>query len=397
MITTYVCGDDGVRFDKLPFITGVRNDVTLPEGLAEYLPFRLGFDPQLGIISQEPSPGVDQQLDIAYRSGSMLSTPLGRGNVNPPLVEEILGLIETVTGGSRGKAFFEPGCGLGYLLRQLIDRGAANVLGCEPGEQATGGTEEFGVPIQRDVFRPEEYATKFDCVYHYGVLEHVADPSAFLAGNAACLRPGGMVLAMVPGCDEDLELGNISMLAHEHKSYFTDDSLVGLFRRLGFEDVGARRLAFSRGILAVWGRTPASGTRPALPPDEVASGRERARLAQFARRLGDALTALQARADALERRGGSLGLYGAPTLVSGLLSFAGTLRCFDGDAAKHGLRFSGFPGVIEAPQRLVDEPVDELWVLPIYHDAAIRGFLERLLPADRRPHIVSMLGFLRAA
>lgn len=381
---------NGLHFKSFPFITGVYPLSHPPEGMPTYLPLEITFDTPSGIIHQKISSSTIQILNQAYRIGSMLSTPLGFGNINAPLFQEILDLLHEVNRGISGRSFLEPGCGPGHLLLQLHKKGATKVIGCEPGQQGQALAKEYGVYIHQDIFRSEDFSTDFDCVFHYGVLEHVLEPEAFLKDNAKCLRTNGVLLAIVPGCEEDLEMGNISMLAHEHLSYFTEASLIELFKKTGLEKVGSRRLNFSHGILAVWGFKPASSQSARSLPSEAFLQMEMRRFEHFGKKLNNVINCLQNRASILNQDNRSLGLYGVPSPLAGLINFGKRLRCFDGDNTKFGFTFSGFQGSIEDPLNLIKNPVEELWILPIYHDSAIRNFLAKLLPSGHKVEIFSL-------
>lgn len=382
-------------FPRFPFITGYYPPPKKTD-IPEFLPFQVGFCQERGLIVQKISVEVDSALKTAYERGSLLSTPIGEGNINRPLFEEILDLIASACGGISGKSFFEPGCGKGGLLKALRDRGARHVEGCEPGPQGQLGKAAYGIDIHNEFFAFSNYRHGFNSVYHYGVLEHIREPESFLRQNLEILAPGGLLLAAVPGCKVDLELGNFMALAHEHYSYFTAASLVGLMRKAGLQNVEVREFKFSRGILCAWG-TKASGVHPRQAPSHSKEPyrKEQDLLEVFTAASRRNLSALQARVDALEREKKTIGFYGAPRALAGLLEFRSPPRNFDGDTSKHGCYFSGSPNPIEPPENLIKDPVDDLWVLPIHHDRAIRDYLNRDVLPSSHTSIYSLLDMMQ--
>ena len=382
-------------FPKFPFITGYypsRNQADIPE----FLPFYLGFCVEQGLVFQKASAEVDKALKAVYERGSLLSTPIGEGNINRPLFEEIIEFIAVACGGISGKSFFEPGCGKGGLLKALRNRGAKRVEGCEPGPQGQLGKVAHGVEIHNEFFAFPNYSHDFNCVYHYGVLEHIKEPESFLRQNLEILSPGGLLFASVPGCKMDFELGNFMALAHEHYSYFTADSLIHLMRKAGLQNVEVREFKFSRGILCAWGNK-ASGDHPRQDPSTPKEHcrKEQDLLEVFVATSKRNLSALQARVDAREREKKTIGFYGAPRALAGLLEFKFPPRHFDGDTLKNGCYFSGSPNPIEPPENLIKDPVDELWVLPIYHDRAIRDYLKRKVLPYSHISIYSLLDMMQ--
>ncbi|MBN2121157.1 MAG: methyltransferase domain-containing protein [Candidatus Omnitrophica bacterium] len=386
--------EDFLFFEEFPFITGVRAAKDLPEEIKACLPFRLRFNLKKGLIVQDSSPEVDAQLKLIYQKGSMISTPLGSGSLNLALADEIIRFIDISCGGLEGKAFMEPGCGTGFLLKRIFDKGAKKVVGCEPGPQGQPISNEYGFVIHRGFLDTLVFDELFDCVYHYGVLEHIKEPEKFLRQSMDMLGPSGVLFAAVPECRQDMELGNFMILAHQHYNYFTERSLKRLFIQVGLQEVEVRRFEYSKGIICAWGRKPLVSARNRLAISEDSLRQEQELLRLFIQKTKKYLSLFQARVQRLEEEGKSIGFYGAPRPLVGLLRFKRSPRNFDGDPYKHGCYFSGSSSPVEPPRKLIAEPVDELWILPIHHDKAIRDYLlkESLLSESS---IFSVLGFMQ--
>jgi 2-polyprenyl-6-hydroxyphenyl methylase / 3-demethylubiquinone-9 3-methyltransferase len=93
------------------------------------------------------------------------------------------------------------GCGAGLFAEPLARLGA-DVTGIDPApasiEVARGHAEETGARLAYRVAAIEDLAAepeRFDIVSAMEVIEHVADPSRFVADAAALLKPGGLFLA----------------------------------------------------------------------------------------------------------------------------------------------------------------------------------------------------------
>ena len=78
----------------------------------------------------------------------------------------------------------------------------ADVLGIDPApasiDVARRHAEETGAPVTYRAATLEEIAAesrRFDIVSAMEVVEHVADPTRFVAEAASCLKPGGLFLA----------------------------------------------------------------------------------------------------------------------------------------------------------------------------------------------------------
>ena len=99
-----------------------------------------------------------------------------------------------------GLRFLDIGCG-GGLLCEPMARLGADVVGADASatniEVARLHASETGLGIDYRASTAEELAAdgeRFDVVLNMEVVEHVAEPAAFLASAAGLVRPGGQLL-----------------------------------------------------------------------------------------------------------------------------------------------------------------------------------------------------------
>ena len=139
--------------------------------------------------------------------------------------------LEAATGLTSGRVL-DVGCGYGYFLKALDDRGflheglEVSEFGRRYAEQAYGFTTHPGM-LEQHV---GEWAGRFDVITGFDLIEHVADPVAFLRDVAACLAPGGCVGLKTPNldCPEAEIFGPwYHSLKREHLTLFTPASLTG--------------------------------------------------------------------------------------------------------------------------------------------------------------------------
>ncbi len=91
---------------------------------------------------------------------------------------------------------------------------------------------------------------RFDCVYCSEVIEHTADPRAFVRSIARVMAPGGLLYLTTPHIREYRKRSYRGMGAPGHKMYFTGANLERLLREAGFARV-RHEFTFLRGI-KVW-------------------------------------------------------------------------------------------------------------------------------------------------
>jgi 2-polyprenyl-3-methyl-5-hydroxy-6-metoxy-1,4-benzoquinol methylase len=137
----------------------------------------------------------------------------------------------------RGKDVIEIGCGKGDFLKLLCRLGGNRGVGFDPSYEPDLESEPLaGIRVVRDFYgeRYSAYAADFICCRH--VLEHIADPAAFIANLRRAIGPrlDTRVFFEVPnGLYSFQDLG-IWDLIYEHCSYFTVQSLTALFQNAGF-------------------------------------------------------------------------------------------------------------------------------------------------------------------
>lgn len=353
---------------ELPFHIGMADEPT-NGAFPDALPFALGQRPDLGLLIQVPDVGVVEQLDRVYRRGSMLGTPLSAEGLGRSYADDFLGFIrESVP--RRPKAplsLLEIGCGSGYLLGRMRDLGA-NVIGVEPGPQATLGRTEHDIEIIQEPFLgPQQFGERrFDVILHHCVLEHVPDPVGFLRIQRQMLTPGGRLLIGVPDEEPYLAAGDISTLAHQHWSYFTEGSLTAILAASGFEP--------TRVVSAGFGGAMYAAAEPSVR-DEHRHEWEPSRFADTAR---DRIAALERFFAEMDAAGRTVGLWPGARAVNYLhiLRPRVPIRLFDDDGLLTRKYYPPIPVPVETRAQLLARPVDELVMLTRAFGAKLRSELQ---------------------
>jgi ubiquinone/menaquinone biosynthesis C-methylase UbiE len=123
--------------------------------------------------------------------------------------EELTRLSQTIDAGLSGKKILEIGSGYGMVLVTARKKFNADMYGLEPGEQFQGAfsvcqdllTEQGLSPdvVKKGVGEKIPFEDNvFDIVYSSNVLEHVQDPPKVLAEAVRVLKPGGVMVCVVP-------------------------------------------------------------------------------------------------------------------------------------------------------------------------------------------------------
>lgn len=99
---------------------------------------------------------------------------------------------------SRIGSVLDVGCGRGYWLNTMR-RWGFDCVGCEPDSDAARAAAASGLEVvQSDLFGAGFSSETFDVVRFSHVLEHVHSPTSVLDEAVRVVRPGGLVIAIVP-------------------------------------------------------------------------------------------------------------------------------------------------------------------------------------------------------
>ncbi|PUE63765.1 class I SAM-dependent methyltransferase [Arcobacter caeni] len=221
--------------DTLPFIYKELYSPFNDKGIPNSLPFELQIDDVIGLLKQKPNDMVKINLEKAYRQGSIVGGVITDDSENikyaNDFIEFFLDSIERNL--LKDMNILEIGSGTGLLLSQIKNY-CHNVIGVEPGAHCLKAKEKYNVNVIHDFFPTNHIKGKFDVIIMSIVLEHFENPSSFLNLLSKYLNSDGLIILSVPDVEPFILSGDISMLFHEHYSYFTNKSLNNLIIKSGY-------------------------------------------------------------------------------------------------------------------------------------------------------------------
>jgi 2-polyprenyl-6-hydroxyphenyl methylase/3-demethylubiquinone-9 3-methyltransferase len=161
----------------------------------------------------------------------------------------------------RGLRILDIGCG-GGLLSEPMARLGADVVGVDAAARnipvARLHAGQSGLAIDYRHGTAEDLAAAgevFDVVLNMEVVEHVADPPAYLAACAALLRPGGLMLCStlnrnaksyiyaIVGAEHVMRW--LPKGTHDWQKFITPDELCALLAGAGLRPVDRKGMVFS--------------------------------------------------------------------------------------------------------------------------------------------------------
>ncbi len=136
---------------------------------------------------------------------------------------------------TEGADVLEVGCSSGFMLYPLSKSGH-RCTGVEPSGVFSEFVKSRGLPVyeslnQLQIQTPD---ARFDLILHFFVLEHIADPKAFLESQLALLKPGGRIVFEIPNAADplysvyDIPAFERFYWSVAHPWYFSEPSLLYL-------------------------------------------------------------------------------------------------------------------------------------------------------------------------
>jgi 2-polyprenyl-6-hydroxyphenyl methylase/3-demethylubiquinone-9 3-methyltransferase len=156
-----------------------------------------------------------------------------------------------------GKTALDVGCGAGMLAEPLARLGAkVTAVDAAPEliEVAKGHAEGQGLDIDYRPVGVEQVEGRFDLVTAMEVIEHVADPEAFVENLARRLAPDGLMILSTPnktGWSKLLTitiaegLGRIPKGTHDFDKFIDPETMRGLLAKAGLECIDFEGIAIS--------------------------------------------------------------------------------------------------------------------------------------------------------
>ena len=156
-----------------------------------------------------------------------------------------------------GKRAADVGCGAGLLAEPLARLGA-EVTGIDAAPENIAAAREHalgqGLEIDYRVGGTEALDGRYDLVTSLEVVEHVADPAAFVGGLAAAVAEGGLLILSTPSRTAWSRLvmivlgegsGQIPRGTHDWDKFINPDELCALVRAAGLEVVDVAGLSWT--------------------------------------------------------------------------------------------------------------------------------------------------------
>jgi 2-polyprenyl-6-hydroxyphenyl methylase/3-demethylubiquinone-9 3-methyltransferase len=173
------------------------------------------------------------------------------------MVDQHFGLDERALRPLEGKSALDVGCGAGLLAEPLARLGASvTAVDAAPELVDAARLHAAGQRLEIDYRATgvESIDGKFDLVTALEVIEHVAEPQAFVDSLVARLAPGGLLILSTPnrtGWSKLLTItlaegfGRIPPGTHDYDKFIDPDAMRGLLAKAGLKVIDMEGIAYS--------------------------------------------------------------------------------------------------------------------------------------------------------
>jgi hypothetical protein len=153
------------------------------------------------------------------------------------------------------------------------------------------------------------------------IMEHAEDLHTFIAGIAALVKPGGIVMVELPDCTPSLTLNDYCMVWEEHSLYLTPETFAPLLTIGGFEPIRTDiyPLPFENSLVQLARKTGKPGPVRIDPAARAQVGL----LTRYAAAYEPARRELRATLERVRTQKGPIALFGAGHLACAFANFMG--------------------------------------------------------------------------
>lgn len=154
----------------------------------------------------------------------------------------------------------EIGSNDGTFLKYIKDISNVNVLGVDPSKFMCNIAKKKGIKTYNNFFNLinskiiKKKFSNFDILYAANVFNHIDDPDNFLQACRLVLKENGIIVLEVPDLNSLLRTCGFDTIYHEHRQYFSSDSLKYILIKNKFELLNVEKINYMSGSLRVFAK-----------------------------------------------------------------------------------------------------------------------------------------------
>lgn len=371
-----------IEINNYPLLYGPLEEQVL-ETLPKSTTLNLGYDNNLNIITLDVDNNLENILEETYKAGSNPSVALGKGAIQSRILESLVNEIKSFAVDKKEFFIVEIGCGEGRLL-QALNKNDWIVKGFEiaPTAEVAKELSGNGIEIVNDFYTHDKVKELSDMIFSYCVLEHITELEEFFLESYKGLKNNGIFCHVVPDCEGMLKQGNIRILSHQHVNYFTKDSLMNLYRKFGFTNVGYKIIKPGNALM-VYGYKKEE-TKEEIKEDTLTKNI----VNQFSNNLTSSMDKLNTYLDTnLDKK---IVFYSGGMQEYQILNRQEDIIFTNGDSELFGKKFYLNLPVIINPQLLKDMDIDIVVIFASHYYKEIEEYLLNTVKVSHKVRIISI-------
>jgi hypothetical protein len=192
------------------------------------------------------------------------------------------------------------------------------------------------------------------------------------------MRPGGTVVLAVQNEEPYIRSGELSLLFHEHYSYFTASTLERTIVAADGSSIRVSPSGFSNILFGAY-KTGGTADAPGASTLDVELAHD------FRRRAETVISAVWAEIDAVRSHDGTIGLY-VPGRAVNILSMRDDplerVRFFDDNPLLRDTFYPGIPIPVEGRDQLIADPPSAIVIMSLSFGVAIADSVRSVLPSS---------------
>jgi 2-polyprenyl-6-hydroxyphenyl methylase/3-demethylubiquinone-9 3-methyltransferase len=228
--------DTSLQIESMPFYWRLSDTGAVFQNIKQRLPIRVRCDERFDFLKYEPTTDEWASIEAAYFENENI------GFLNPASGQldtygtSVNNFFLAVLSRDRPKRIYEIGCGAGHTITYLKKHGF-NVTGIDPSLYSRAWSEQLGFPLVNEFFSRDLLNDAPDFIYCNDVFEHIRDPFQFSQVIFDSLASNGTFCIATTNSTRSIEIGDISILEHQHVNMFTERSIRLLLQEAGFHDI----------------------------------------------------------------------------------------------------------------------------------------------------------------
>lgn len=229
-----------LELGNMPFYWRMSQSPDPIKGIKQSLPARISINSEFDFLELMMSDDEWKNLEKAYAQNENI------GFINPESGQldtygkSVNQFFLNVANSVQPNKIYEIGCGAGFTINFMKKHGW-NVVGIDPSDYSKKWSETLGFELLSSYFDDLTLDAEAELIICNDVFEHVRNVIEFSSHVYRALKLGGVFCFSTTNSTLSVQIGDISMLEHQHVNMFTEHSIFLILRNAGFNQIEIKK------------------------------------------------------------------------------------------------------------------------------------------------------------